>query len=700
MKEFVLPAIFTAVDKFSGPVNKMAKSSESSIARLDRKLRKVSDSAFSIAKKSAVVGAAILVPMGIMANEAMAFEEKMSNVSTLIDTNVESIEAMGDEVLSLSTKLPVPIDELTTSLYDIRSAGIAAEKQFEALETSAKLSAAGLSTTVESTNILTSAMNAFAGEGKSADEIANILFKTVKAGKTTISEMTGGFGGVTSSAIAAKISLAELSAATAALTSVGVPTAQSQTMLKALFSEMARDSGKLAEAYKKQTGGNISLDTTSQGYYETLQKLYESTGKNDVAFKNMFSSVEAGGAALSLITNASESYKNTLADMESGVNSLDEAYEKQLKTGKAQMQIAKNNMQALSIQLGTVLIPIITKLVETIAPVIKRFSDWASKNKETMGIIVKVAAAVGAFALVVSGVSFAVGLVSKAMSIGLGVMKAWRYAVMLAKAVQIAWNAAMLANPFGLLLAGVVALGLGIYALNKAYNQQTTAQKLQGEVMDRALSNTIDQRVEITLLFKALRQAKVGSEEYNRTLEKLEQIQPGIIAQYNLQKGAIEDINRAEKDLISTIMERAKVEAAAELMKEKLKTAMEKQEQGPGFWDKTWATSKQVGLNLVGMGGLGGTVDSAEESNKKQYEQLFKEADMLGQFLAYQQMKPQGQTDLINPEQAKNESITKSIEEKNQNVTVDFKNLPPGVQVTGTNGVNFAMPGMSSTIGN
>lgn len=276
--------IYTAIDKMTATHkkieqsnSKMSRKVEANLARMERKFRAVGDRAMKLGRQSFMTATAIAAPMILFANEAAKFEKSMSNVSTIIDTNVEDIDQMGEQILEMSTKLPVPIEELTSSLYDIRSAGIAAEDQFDALETAAMLSVAGLSTTSEATNILTSAMNAFKDEGKSATEIADILFKTVQFGKTDIAQLTSGFGAVTSSALVAKVSLAELSAATSALTSVGVPTAQSQTMLKALFSEMARDAGKLADGYEKLTGGQIEIDTTTMGYHETLMNLFDGT---------------------------------------------------------------------------------------------------------------------------------------------------------------------------------------------------------------------------------------------------------------------------------------------------------------------------------------------------------------------------------------------------------------------------------------
>ena len=229
----------------------MSKNAEAAMSRMTRKMRNVSRTAFDISKKTALMGAAIIAPMVIFANEAIAFEEKMSNVSTLIDAQTESISDMGDQVLDLSKKLPGPIEELTSSLYDIRSAGVSAADQFNVLEQSAILAVAGLSTSSEATNIMTSSLNAFASQGLTASETADILFKTVKFGKTTIAELSQAFGATAPIIQSAGVTLEDFSSATAALTTLGTPATQAQNQIRASVVSLQKPSEDMIRVFKK-----------------------------------------------------------------------------------------------------------------------------------------------------------------------------------------------------------------------------------------------------------------------------------------------------------------------------------------------------------------------------------------------------------------------------------------------------------------
>lgn len=670
MKNFIIPSVFTAVDKFSAPVNKMSKNAEASFARMDRKLRKVSSTAFGVSKKSALVAASIIAPMALVANEAVQFEEKMSNVSTLIDTNTESIENMGDKVLALSTKLPVPIEELTASLYDIRSAGISADKQFEVLEASAKLSAAGLATVSEATNLTTSAMNAFASEGKTAAEINNILFKTVKFGKTTVAELSQAFGSVAPIIQSSGTSLADFSAATAALTTLGTPAAQAQNQLKASIVSLQKPSAEMEKVFKK-LGVTTDKELISKfgglvGGFDAVNGAIEEMGLNSA---KTWRSTEALGAVTSLTGATNEAYLTTLKSMTNGVDDLSTAYDKQAKTGKAQMQIAKNNMQSLAITLGKTLIPIITQLVEAITPVLKSFQTWAKNNKGTLATIMKVVAGAAALAAGISVISFAVGIAAKAMTI---------------------FNLIMAANPIVLTTIAIAALAVGVYALAKSFSSVTTAQKINNEVTKRALDNTIDQRVEVTMLFKALRKAKEGSAEYNSTLEKLEAMQPGIIEKYNLQTKAIENINAAEKDLMSTIMKRAEIQAASELFQQTVKDRLILEQ-------KVEETKGQSGMSEFFQGFY--DYDNTNSQLVKQLEEIKnKEAILQEKVVQNELSKNSENAELINTEKTKQDAQNSFIENKTkEEVKVTFENLPPGTKVEGNGGNNFAMPQLGTT---
>lgn len=413
---YTVSSIFTAVDKFSAPLDRMQSklskfggASADAAARIERRFNAVSRSASDLAVKTGAGALAIALPLGMAVKSASDFESKLSNVSTLVDTSKESMSLMGESVLAVAKKIPKPVDELVTSLYDIRSAGISAENAMATLNTAGKLSVAGLSSASEATNILTSAMNAFSSEGLNSDQISDILFKTVKAGKTTVSELSQAFGSTAPMIQSAGVSLADFQAATAALTTVGTPASQAQNQLRASIVALQKPTAEMDKIFKKLgvSGGNelIKKYGSLGASFEAVNKQGTSMGIN---LAKAWSSTEASAAVTSILGATNTSYVATLKDMTMGANLVEAAFDKQSKTTSSQTQLMKNNLEALSITVGTQLVPFINEVIPKLIEFTNKISDFIKENPN----IIKMVAVFGLLLAVMSGISTVVAVVS------------------------------------------------------------------------------------------------------------------------------------------------------------------------------------------------------------------------------------------------------------------------------------------------
>jgi TP901 family phage tail tape measure protein len=602
MAKYTIPTVYKAIDKFSAPVNKMTRTAETSFARLERRVRKVGDASMRMAKKSLMVGAAIAVPLIAAANEAVKFEAKMSNISTLVDTNVENMEQMSNRVLDLATKLPVPVEDLATALYDIRSAGIEASKAMNTLNVSAKLGVAGIGTTQEATDVLTSSLNAFASQGLSAEQTANILFKTVKAGKTTITEFSQSFGQAAPTIAAAGISLQDFSAATAALTTVGTPASVAQNRLAMAIAKLNKPTAQMEKVFKKLgVSSGKELIANSENLVDVFTKIENVAAKNNISVTKAWGSNEAYSASVALMGAQNKAYVTTLADMNKGTDSLTGAFEKQNSTSKANLQVLKNNLQVVAIKIGTALLPVVTELAKSMLPVIQGIANWVSRNPALVSSIAKLAVKAVLLSGAIAAIGFTIGIMAKAMKIaravqtGYNVVMGVTAALSGTAAISIGKNAAALGgytatlkaatmakilfnaikSPWGIAIVSIVAVTAIIYKLTRSYSILTQSQRLNGEVNRRMMSNTIDQRVELSVLFKTLKKAKEGSVAYGDALKNLDRIQPGIIDKYDLTRKSLDRLNLAEKESIKLILQKGRTQAIGELITEKLKKAEE-----------------------------------------------------------------------------------------------------------------------------
>src|SRR5690606_30211378 len=88
---FVIPSIFTAVDRMSAPMRTMGRSFDTlsnkaaaAAARMERSMRRVQDKAGSIASSTGIAGAAIAAPVAMITKTAMDFEKGVGSLRTIV----------------------------------------------------------------------------------------------------------------------------------------------------------------------------------------------------------------------------------------------------------------------------------------------------------------------------------------------------------------------------------------------------------------------------------------------------------------------------------------------------------------------------------------------------------------------------------------------------------------------------------------
>lgn len=354
-----------AFDKMSKVIRDAVNTSNSEFDKMQNKIKNLSSDLEKVGKAATIVGGSLMAFSAANLKLAADFSAGMTNVSTLIDTNVENFDAMKEEVLQIAKRTPVALDGLTSALYDIRSAGISANMQFEVLEKSAQLGLTGLGSTSEAVDLVTSSLNAFNLKGKEAEKLYDTIFKTVKFGKTTISGIAQGFGSVAGTVAASNIKLDDYLAAVAALTTTGQPAAQAHHQLKAAIAGMLRETDDSKKVFNTLGVKSFKeLIQKSGGMVNAFKAITNCVGGNESAILSLFGSTMAYNAVLGLTTKQNKAYVETLNSMRYGTSLINEGYQKQYNTEHAMMQRLKNMSQVIGIQLGEALAPAFGKVLD------------------------------------------------------------------------------------------------------------------------------------------------------------------------------------------------------------------------------------------------------------------------------------------------------------------------------------------------
>lgn len=450
-KEFPLSIVLRTDDKATAGLQKLQRQLEP----IEKKLAAIGKQATQVGKKLTTNLSLPIVAIGAASVKAMSdFQDGMASVETLIDSNTESIDDMGKSVLAIGKRTPVELSKLQEALYGIRSAGTPAADAMAVLEKSAQLGVAGLGSTAEASDLVTSSLNAFQLQGEDAAKVYDTIFKTVKNGKTDIAALAQGFGSVAGTVAATGTPLDEYLASVAALTTTGLPASQAHTQMKAVISGLTRETKESSKVFRKLGAKDFKdLIAQSGGMVPALQAISEELGGNEAKILKLVGSTEAMGAMNGLVGGQNKAFTDTLADMREGANAVDEAFQKKNKTLKASSQRTKNALTSVGVSIGTILAPALESLAEKLEEATVWWDGLDAGTKVMIVDFAKFVAVVGPslmiFGKLVSTVSMIATVtrtLSAAIWVATGAMKAFA-----------------LANPFVALGIAAVATAALIY---------------------------------------------------------------------------------------------------------------------------------------------------------------------------------------------------------------------------------------------
>lgn len=407
MARLVSELVVSVTDRASAPSRRIAETVgrlKDSAARNAAELNRMHGQLLGAAAAGYALYRGLQAPIKAAEN----FRAEMSNVSTLVDTATEDMTAMGAEVLTIARRTPVAVGDLTSALYDVRSAGISAGDAMNVLEGSARLAVAGLGSTGQAVDLVTSSINAFGLAGEDQARLYDVIFKAVKNGKTTISELSQGFGAVAGTVANANIALDEYFASVAALTTTGLPAAQAHTQIRAAIAGLTRETKESGEVFRKLGAKDFKdLVEKSGGMVAAFDRIREALGGNDAKMIKLLGSVEAYNALLNLTTSVNGKFTDTLDDMRNGANSVDAAFEKQNAQFSAMKQRWANVIQSVLIPIGNALIPAFEAAGAAIIPLLERLGELATAFPGVTLAVVGVTAALIGLRVASIGARFA-----------------------------------------------------------------------------------------------------------------------------------------------------------------------------------------------------------------------------------------------------------------------------------------------------
>ncbi len=357
-----------------------------------------------IGTKAMVAGAAVGAGLGLGVQAATQFNTAMAEVSTLVDTSTVDMQAMSSQVQGLSKEFGVMPVDTAKALYTTISAGFGDAKDATVLlEGAMKLARGGLSDLGGSIDGLTSIMNSYGLKASDVGKVSDYMFVAMKAGKTTIAELSASMGKVTPLAASAGVGLDQLMAATSALTLGGLNTSEAVTSLRGILNAVIKPSSEAAKVAKDL---GIQFDTAaiqSMGLGNWLAMVKEKTGGNQAVMAQLFGSVEALSGVLALTGNQAGAFASIMDQMNTSTGATEEAFLKVNSSASVAFDKAKANAAVLLETIGNALLPIVTGLGNAFAVVADGLSAFSEAHPVLAKLVIVFTAVASAVAVVGGG---------------------------------------------------------------------------------------------------------------------------------------------------------------------------------------------------------------------------------------------------------------------------------------------------------
>ncbi|AGA66063.1 phage tail tape measure protein [Brachyspira pilosicoli P43/6/78] len=510
----------------------------------------------SLATKSLTVPiVASTTAMGLASKKAIEFDNGMREVLTLLpELGNESFEKLKNQALSFSKDIGKAPEETVKALYQALSAGIPRENVFEFLKTAGEASIAGVSDLKTSVDGLTSVTNAYGSEILNAQKASDIMFQTVKLGKTDFTQLSNSLFNVIPIASAIGVQFEDIGAAIAAMTAQGVPTSVATTQIRQSLVELNKEGSVAYETFKQISGESFKDFIAGGGnLQEALQMMSDHAEKTGKEVTSMFSSVEAGNAVLALSGKNASKFKDYLDQVRNSVGATSEAFKKIDDGAARQFERLKAELSALVIELGNnalplinesfiplfrdTLVPIIDDAIRTISSLIKAFNNLPAPLQATTVGIIGITAGLGPALQGIGTLRKSFVETKKILNDFKGAIGSLKTSVSSIQALSTVWkgfNTVVLASPVGVvtaLTAGLGALALKAYKLNQEYKQLIeSSQKLTSstkELNDNAFKDLgLFQEYQKLASSKELDAA--ATERLNQVTEKLTRLYPNL----------------------------------------------------------------------------------------------------------------------------------------------------------------------------
>lgn len=382
----------------------------SKIDKLAENFDKASEASGKISDKLKTVSTTIAGLGTASVAASITFEDSMAKVSTIADETEVSYDDMKKSIIDLSNQTGISANDIADNVYNAISAGQSTANAVGFVTESTKLAKAGFAEAGQSLDILTTILNAYGLEASEVTNVSDILVQTQNKGKTTVAELASSMGKIIPTANSVNVNLGQLGTGYALMTAKGIATAETTTYMNSMLNELSDSGSTVASILKEKTGKSFAeLMESGTSLGDAMAIIEQEANNSGLAMSELWSSSEAGKAALVLATDAGQAFNSTLSDMQNSAGATDTAFEKVNNTTGNKLKQSLNEVKNSAINMGDTLAPVTSMVAEGFSKITGMLSNLSSEQLKTIaGIgagVITLNVALGAFSKLTKGIS-------------------------------------------------------------------------------------------------------------------------------------------------------------------------------------------------------------------------------------------------------------------------------------------------------
>ena len=419
-------------------------------------------------------------PIAGMINVASEFEETMSRVKAITSANTEEMAQLTDEAKRLGRTTPFTARQSAEAMTYLGMAGWKTSQILKGMPGLLNLALAGKTDLARTADIISDDLTAFGLRAEKAEHMADVFAHTIVNTNTNVEMLGETMKYAAPVAHAFGASLEETAALAGLMANGSIKASQAGTSLRMGLLRLAGPPKKaskaldelgvsLSDATKAQAEAQAAIKSlgiemaTTDGpkpmlkiVTELREKLNQLGKQERLNMAQKIFGVQASSGWLNVFDAAPEKFAALVNELDKCDGASARIAKTMTANTKGAMTRLQSSLEGVSLAVGSVFLPALADAAEGASGLTSKLGDFAEKYP---GLI----KAVGTIGLTMAGTALAM----KAAGV---IYAAYTVATTAATAGTWAFNAALLANPIGLVVVGIAGLIAAGYALYKNWD--------------------------------------------------------------------------------------------------------------------------------------------------------------------------------------------------------------------------------------